>query len=371
MRRWARRSALLAVVVTVPLVAPLGAQAATKTVQAGPFGPDAKPLQRAAGDVNAFFRRVVTIHAGDRVRWKINGFHTVTFAPRGGGLPPLFAPDPATPLSGVLDAAGAPFWFNGQPRFVLNPAAATPQGGSTFRAGELHNSGLPLSEGPPKPYELRFPRKGTYGYVCLVHPGMAATVRVLGRSKAVPTARQDRREARRELVNAVRKVTRLSTGIGTQGLRSTIQAGNDRRSGATVYKFFPARATVKVGETVTLRMSPRTTEAHTFSFGPSNGKDQYLDQLAEGFIAPDPAGGNPPAIVADARVVLPSEPPTAGIPAYTGTNHGNGFWSSGILDRDPESPSPGSVKVRFTQAGTYGYICLIHPFMRGSVVVRP
>ena len=31
------------------------------------------------GDALAFFPRVVTVHAGDTVRWDINGFHTVTF----------------------------------------------------------------------------------------------------------------------------------------------------------------------------------------------------------------------------------------------------------------------------------------------------
>jgi plastocyanin len=371
MDSWARPRRCAVTAVAVALLAPTAAQAAVKTVQAGPYGDRTEIYAKSSADGNAFFRRTVTIHAGDRVRWKINGFHTVTFVPRGGPAPGLFAPDPAKPLSGVNDFAGAPFWFNGQPRFVLNPNAGFPQGTKTFNPAVLQNSGVPLGDGPPKPYVLKFNRTGTFRYLCVVHPGMKGTVRVVGRGKAVPTARQDRREANREVDAMGAKVARLTTGVGTQGLRNTIQAGNDRRSGATVYKFFPAKASVKVGATVTLRMSPRTTESHTFTFGPSNGKNEYVDQIAQNFIAPDPAGGTPPAVLADPRVVFPSDPPSAGIPAYDGTNHGNGFWNSGILDRDKASPSPGSVKVRFTKAGTYSYICLIHPFMHGSVTVKP
>ena len=57
------------------------------------------------------------------------------------------------------------------------------------------------------------------------------------------------------------------------------------------------------------------------------------------------------------------------LPAYDGTNHGNGFLNTGNLDRDPATPSPGSTQVTFSKAGTYEYICLLHPFMKGSVVV--
>jgi plastocyanin len=369
MEGWRRRSLLALAGVAVPLAAPSMAHGATKTVQVGPYGPAAGTYSKAVGDANAFFRKVTTIHAGDRVQWKINGFHTVTFRPRGAQYPPLFTVDPAHLLSGITDPAGQPFWFNGQSRLILNPLAANPQGSATYDRASLHSSGLPLGQGAPKPYTLKFPRKGTFGYVCLVHPGMAGTVRVLGHGKAVPTARQDRREAKRELTSIARTTVRLSTGIGTQGLKNTIQAGNDRRSGATVYKYFPAKATVKAGTTVTLRMPRRSTEAHTFTFGPSNGKDQYVDLLSNPkFFVPDPSSGTPPTIVADARALLPSDPPPA-IPAYTGTNHGNGFWNSGVLDSDAASPNPASVKVTFTTPGTYAYICLLHPFMHGTVTV--
>src|SRR3954453_8768555 len=109
MKTWVRGTSLLGAAVVVSLAAPLAAQAATKTVQVGPFGAQAKTLEAVSGDANAFFRHTVTLHAGDRVSWRFNGFHTVTFVPRGQDRPALFAPDPTNKVAGVNDAGGAPF----------------------------------------------------------------------------------------------------------------------------------------------------------------------------------------------------------------------------------------------------------------------
>src|ERR671910_2432990 len=138
-----RRTASIALAAVVTLALPAAAGAATKTVQAGPFGPAAKEFQDAFGDSNAYFRKTVTIRKGDKVRWKINGFHSVTFVPEGDPAPGLIVPDPSTPVSGVNDAAGKPFWFNGQPTLRPNPLAVAPQGGKTFSPNSPRNSGLP------------------------------------------------------------------------------------------------------------------------------------------------------------------------------------------------------------------------------------
>src|SRR5215207_728397 len=350
-----------ALIATTALALPAAAQAATKTVQAGPFGAQAKQFEDAAGDANEYFRRVITIHKGDKVRWKINGFHSVTFAPPGGPAPSLIVPDPSTPVAGVNDAGGNPFWFNGQPTLRPNPTALGKQGGRTFDPGALMNSGLPLGEGPPPPYVLRFKRTGTFRYLCVVHPGMKGKVRVVGRGHSVPSAAKDRQEAKRQQKVTLERVQRLTTGLGTEDLDKTIQAGNDRRSGATVFKFFPNAPSYKVGETVTLQMSPGSSEAHTFTFGPTNGRDLYNDQLATVLLGEvfDPRGG------------YPSDPPPAGVPTLTPASHGNGFYNSGVLDQDPASPQPASTKVIFGAPGPYSLICLIHPFMTGTVTVTP
>jgi plastocyanin len=352
------RIAIPALTLVATLAVPAIAGAASKTVQAGPFK-KVKQFQDAFGDGNAYYRRTVTIHKGDSVRWEINGFHSVTFVPKGDAPPGLVAPDPAKPVTGVNDAAGMPFWFNGQPNIAFNPLAALPQGGKKFKPDKLRNSGLPPDDGAPPPYKLKFNKKGSYGYLCVVHPGMEGTVKVVGKDADIPSAKKDNNVAKKELDATLRQVKRLTTG--TANLGDAIQAGNDRRSGATIFKFFPENPSFKVGDTLTLQMAPRSTEVHTFTLGPTNGKDAYNDQLVASLLGE----------VFDPRGIYPSEPPPAGIPSYDGANHGNGFYNSGFLDADGPSPLPSSTKVTFTKAGEYPLICLIHPFMTSTVAVTP
>lgn len=137
-----------------------------------------------------------------------------------------------------------------------------------------------------------------------------------------------------------------------------------------VYKYFPANLRAKTNATVTLRMAPRTTEQHTFTFGPINGRDAYVDRIAAALVTPAPgAGEGPPTLLFNPLAGYPSEAPATGVPTITPSTHGNGFYNSGILDRDAATPSPGEVRVSFGAAGTYRYLCLIHPFMRGQVTV--
>ena len=345
--------------VAVALAVPAAAHGATKEVSAGPFAKQ-KQFEKALGDGNEYYRRTVTVHKGDKVKWTINGFHSVTFVPKGEDPPPLVLPLANSPVTDSRDVEGNLFWFNNQPNLAFNPLAATPQGGKKLKSGKLTSSGLPLAEGRPKPYTLKFPKTGTFTYLCTVHPGMVGQVRVVGAKKDIPSAKQDKKAAKAQLAGTLGEVKRLSAGEGLN-LQNTIQAGNDRLSGATVYKFFPASATFKVGSTVTLQMAPTTSEVHTFTFGPSNGKDLYVDQLVGSLLGP----------VFDPRGIYPSENPTAGVPSYTPRLHGNGFWNSGFLDGTDASPLPASTQIRFAEAGTFSFICLIHPFMHAEVTVTP
>jgi plastocyanin len=345
-----------ATALAVALAVPAAADAATKKVQAGPFGAVGKQIFDAGGDGNQYYRRTITIHRGDKVRWTINGFHSVTFAPAGEDPPGLILPDPANLVSGAADAGGTAFWFNGQPNFNLNLLAATPQGGKKLDPDALTSSGLPL-EGPPEPYTLKFPKTGTYTYVCTVHPGMESKVKVVRPGRPIPSAKKDKKAAKKELAKTLKQVEKRADG--PSGLQNTIQAGHDKAGGVTLFKFFPANAVVKAGDALTLQMPPSSSEVHSFTFGPSNGQDQYVDQIAQTLLGPvfNPIG------------VYPSEQPPA-VSTYLPTMHGNGFWNSGLLDSDELTPLPASTQVRFGQPGTYSYLCLIHPFMQGQVTVN-
>lgn len=185
------------------LVVAATAQAATKAVSAGP---PQRPSVRQA-DYDQFFRRTITVHVGDTVRWRFNGFHTVTF-PGGQPEPAFIMPNAADPVSGQRDAAGHPFWFNGLPNLEINPQAAFRTNGSTYDGAEYRNSGLPVPD--PRAYSLRFTRAGTYRYFCLVHPGMKGTVKVVDPGQSVPSAAQDRAASRAQFARDERTARALA-----------------------------------------------------------------------------------------------------------------------------------------------------------------
>jgi plastocyanin len=326
------------------------AQAATRSVDVGP-GAKALP-KNATYDALAFLPGSVTVHVGDKVKFNINGFHTVKF---GGdqSKTPLFIPDPGK-SSGEKDSQGNPFWFSGIDRLVANPAAVFPKPGA--------NSGL--SEGAPAPFVRTFKKTGTFAYFCAVHQGMTGKVKVVAKGAKIPSAAAVKKAAKKELAGYAAKAK--AADKAGQSAANTIQAGADGRGFAN-YAFYPAKATVPVNTPVTLQMSPNSNDNHTFSFGPQAA----LMALVQNQIAPaaDSAPGGPPTLVASSTVFLASDNP---LPAFDGANHGDGFWNTGMLS-SPGRLIPGlptKQTITFGKPGTYTYICLLHPEMQGTVEVQ-
>jgi plastocyanin len=344
--------ATAAAVACCAAAAPAGASAATVTAYAGADG-KASPNPAPQYSPNAFFRRSLTIRVGDSVRWEFRGFHTVTIPARGQAAPGFVAVNPAAPVTGVLDAAGTPFWFNGQPSLNFNPLAAAPQGGTTFTGAKLVNSGIPAGE---KPFTVKFAKAGRFQYFCAVHIGMRGTVAVVSPKKAVPSPRANAAARNREIATLSRhgRVTASKAPPAATPTGATVQVGRAPQGERfTLNAFYPATANVKVGQTIAFSMAGQnTTEAHTVTFGPPAGPPI------------GPTGFSPSAAYA-------SDPPTAPLPPYDGTNHGNGFLNSGLLDNDSNTPMPNVTRVAFSKAGTFAYACLLHEGMVGTVVVTP
>lgn len=139
-------------------------------VQAGD-GPQATNDQGNATINDAFYPLQLTIHVGDTVQW-VGGFHTISFGPT--ALLKQLEQSFITPMPQQ----------NGPPLLVLNPRVAFASGGTTYDGTGFVNSGiLPLnmpqgSTAPPS-FSLTFTKVGTYPYVCLLHPGMDASIIVL------------------------------------------------------------------------------------------------------------------------------------------------------------------------------------------------
>ena len=335
--------------------------AATKTVDVGGHGFRGAPKNLQA---LAFLRSVVSVHVGDSVRFRIRGglIHTVTFVPRGQHVP-LTAVDAAHPVSGFTDANGIPFWFNGQPRPIINPKAGFPTAGHILTGRTLVNSGVPSNQAKGSVFRVTFPKRGTFRFVCLVHPGMQGTVKVLSRSTHIPSHAQDAAAVKREIA-AIVKTARARAKISVPA--GQVDVGRTG-PGLTINAMFPTTTTVRAGQSVTFSMAGESaSEIHTVTLGP----ESVTAPVENAFITPVPNPTGPPTLTVNPLAAFPSDPPPT-LPPYTGSNHGDGFLNSGILDNDPATPLINSTTVTFATAGTYHFQCVIHPNMDGTVVVTP
>jgi plastocyanin len=353
-------TALGVVVLAVLAIPAAAASAATRTVTMGPAPKVEKQLNtRFSSDVNDFFPHGTTIHVGDRIRFVPSNFHTVDFPRSGQGAVPLFSPTGQN-VSGALDAAGQPFWFNGQPQLGFTPSLLRSGFGKTFTFNGRRRveSGLPL-QNKPKPMTVRFTRAGTFTFLCDVHAGMKGTVRVLSRGRPIPTARQHAAKVKAQVARGLRIARSLASTKPPSGV---VSVGASGRGGVERFEMFPRTLTVPVGTTVRFQMSARTFEVHTATFGPGDPEtqpDSYLGQLAASLTQP----------VANPAALYPSERPGT-LATLTSTLHGNGFWNAGVMDRARATPPPSSNSVKFGERGQFTFHCLIHPFMTGTVVVQ-
>lgn len=361
------RSLTLAAVVAVAacgLALPGAALAATKTVA---LGPPLKKTPKGApkdGDVNQFFPASIKVHAGDSVKFAPFGFHLVNFPKKGEAPPPLAALDATHPVTGVKDAAGQPFWFNGQGTPVIPAIVGLGSGsGKAYDGTQELGSGFPT--GPNlKPFVVKFPKAGSYTYYCVLHPGMKGTVAVVGKGKPVPTAKADAKRVATQLAKGIAAVKQTAKA---KVPADTVVAGPDKKA-AILLRFTPAALTTKVGTPITLTMSDGTSEDHTFTF--AKDLKAAIKSADATFIGPlagtDPKG--PPTLAIDPKWAFPTEAPGAPI-VLDGANHGDGVVNSGVLDGDAKTPFPQKVQVSFSKPGTYDYFCAIHTNMTGKITV--
>lgn len=337
-------------------LAPAAAHAATRSVTMGePASAVSTFEQKYSGDANAFFPERVTIHPGDSVKFIPVGFHTVDIPAKGQKPAPLVLP--AGTISGIKDAAGSDFWFNGQADLQFNPALLANLYGQsvTYDPSKGVETGLPVIPNP-QPVTVKFDKAGTYTYFCNVHPGMKATVAVVKNKRRIPSAKKVAKTVKQQ----VRRDLKILKGLSKRSIAAnTVSVGNAGPHGVDWYGMLPGTLNVKVGQTVTFRMAPKSREDHTATFGPGNPNDatSYIGQIAASF-----QGAS-----LDQRGVYPSDATTA---TLSPTLHGNGFWNTGVMDASSATPLPSSGKVTFGAAGTYDYYCLIHPFMHGVINVQ-
>jgi plastocyanin len=288
-------------------------------------------------------------------------FHVLDLPKRGGKAQPLVIPTGQT-VAGSLDAAGSPFWFNGQQQVSFNPALLKSIWGkrATYNGSKEVLSGFPSGNGAPKPAMVKFPRTGKFTFYCPLHPGMKGVVRVVAKGKAVPSSKKVAAAVKKQVARDLKTAKKLAK---TKTPGNTVDVGSAGPGGVESYGFFPRTLNVAVGTTVTFRMTKGSLETHTASTGPDN------PEQPGGYLATISAAFQGSTLNIDPRAAYPSDQPGAAASLTLGS-HGNGYWHSGPLDESKATPFPASNSVKFSQAGTYQFYCLIHPFMHATVVVK-
>ena len=336
-------AALLAALVPTAAQAGAPAQAGAQTweVQAGgsdtggfAFGgdPAAPPPNFIA---QAFLPNPVTIRVGDTVKWSFADLHTVTF---NSGRPeqPLVVggPNPG-------EAAAGPAFF---------PMGVTGPGPVSYDGMQQVSSGAPLSaEQIGAGFSMTFTRTGTFGYVCMLHPGMRGEVEV--REAGAPLPESPAQAKARGQVTLGALLGKAREGAGevrpiSVGTVHTALVGLGDPFGASALRFLGGDKTVRRGDTVIWAMAD-PFELHTVTFLSGTPQPNVIDPR------PQPAG--PPLLVFPANVVGP-----AGGETYTG----QAYTSSGFLE------GGAMYGLRFdAPPGRYEYLCLLHPYMKGAITV--
>jgi plastocyanin len=309
--------------------------------------------------LDVFLPGKVTVKTGDSITFSSATFHTVAI---GGKEPSIIVPDPEHgKYSGIDDAAGKPFYFNGLGKLVYNGLALAPYGPHAVTPGAKANSGVLSPNGPkaaPATFTFSFPKAGTYHFYCGVHPGMKATVTVT--SGAAPKSpAQVTAQALQETAAAWTKTKQEAAAAKPPAKTVYMGVGN----GPNILGYYPSTLKVPVGTTVNF-VNKSPMEPHSATFGPKKWIQQF-SQKTDIF----PTGPGKPN---QAAPVIPYGSEPKGSYSYDGKTHGNGFFSTPVTSDTKSIPLPQSWKVTFTKPGTFKYICWIHgPDMSGTIVVTP
>jgi len=161
-------------------------------------------------------------------------------------------------------------------------------------------------------------------------------------------------------VTAVKVVVATPTAIvsyappAPRTLTVLVGSGQDT---VAIHQYFPKSLRIRAGDTLIWRI--KSDEIHTVTFL-SGGEPPE-------FAIPVPGGG-PREIMLNPQVAYPTRMGGALAAVYRGT----GYFNSGIMYKEPPSPkSPpnDSFSLTFDTPGTYEYVDLRHPLMKGNVIV--
>lgn len=301
-----------------------------------------------------FYPTHLWVDQGDTVTWVANSaeIHTVTFL--------------ATAPCDTGELCAPPQGFD-----PGDPLQSTPQGGTSYDGSSYYNSGVLTSAtgdtGPLPPfvhvqrtYSLTFPdtlAPGTYNYLCLVH-GMTMTGTVVVQSAGTPYPfrqwqydRYDHHRIRADIRDGLalwRKARHDARRQSSWHHRVVLSGVMDDR--AMVMRFIPAWPEIRVGDQVTF-VATSMGEPHTVTFG--------SDETGCGTPPCNPEAPWNVALDANGNE-------TADYPGQNGgwTGDTQALNSGLMLGLPPAATGvPSQLTVRFTQPGSFRYVCALHDYM--------
>lgn len=252
----------------------------------------------------------VTVAKGATVSFKNTWFepHTVTF-PGDTKLPP--PSDPKAPVPS-------------------NPGQTVAYDGKAYL-----NSGFVLKD---KTFEVSFPGNGTYPFFCIIHPGMQGSIEVVDAGSAsISTQAQVDSAAKKVFDDAL---VALKAANNTEAAKPVVRTTN--ADGTTTWtvtvgglvgpsdlqQFYAPKLDIRAGDTVVWKSAVPTPHTATFLGGTA--------------LPIPPIPENPK--------VMQAAPAAAG---YIGT----GYLNSGIIGVGWPAQQ---FSQKFTAAGTFPYICVLH-----------
>ena len=341
-----------------------------------------------------FFPDRLTVHKGDTLTFS-GGFHTATALPANA--------DAQDWIDKNATALGAPYTFLApnvdDPDFPakLNNFAAlppvdcgVPEAPCSYTGNDVVNSGaLPFGPGA---FTMSVDAKvgDVFWVVCLIHTHMRMKVTVVAddaaasQQSSIDSATQQTLREDTELAQGVDAKLNHPSSHTVNGKKVwDAFAGYDTHN-VTLYRMYPRKMSVTKGSTVRWHLSELVYEIHTVTFPKAEAFE-----VANDF-------GNTPSCDPDGAGSAPNNPPDTEAPPFcndpsqleflvTGRGvfpQGDGvltsatdFENSGVRGVDLSAPTQGHAPydLKFAKPSgdkPYKYICLVHPFMSGSVKVK-
>lgn len=209
---------------------------------------------------------------------------------------------------------------------------------------------------------------GTYRYMCALHrSGMQGKIVVVAPGQPVPSAASVKAAGDAQLQKDVDALTPAVTAAnGGSASRAAAGVGSQTTHEAEATVFAPKDISIPVGGSVTWT----ALGFHTITFNAPESLHVFISKAPDGSVHVNPASLVPAGGPGAPQGPPPSPAPTPGGPPVVidaGSWDGSGLHSSGALASRP--PSLLAYKLTFSTAGTYKYVCLIHPDMEGTIKV--